>query len=730
MTNIEDILVSALMKAVTEAKAPGAVAYVGQGNDTLFWGAAGSRQIEPVTEPANKDTIYDLASLTKVVATTTAILQLREQNLLDLDTPAFKYLPIPGFDRFTLRHLLTHTSGLTSGRPYYKECTTLLEMLQRYADGGIDWEPGSRRRYSDVGFMILGQVVEMVAKQPLELYCAEHIFSPLKMENTRFKPPVEWIDRCAATEVCPWRDKLVIGEVHDENAYAVGGVAGHAGLFSTAEDLATFCRALMDGKILSHSTVDEMCKLGAVPIFPWQGHGWLLDPWSSEGQGFLPSRTAIGHTGWTGTSVWMDRETKIFCILLSNTCHPSRLHRDNRSLRSIFYEAVADILYPKHSAVHTGLDWALRNDFETIAGKRIALLTNDAATDQLGRPILDVLAMNQTINLACIYTPEHGLRRTAEAGEIVTTETSKVPVVSLYGKRREPSADELAEIDLFVVDLQDVGSRYYTYIATMKDCLSACGKAKKPVLILDRPNPVGGTIIEGPVAEKSDSLVSWGPVPVRHGLTIGEAAHFICDHVIAKPTPKILVHRADNWRRRFLFDACSLSWIAPSPNMTTPATTILYVGNCLFEGTNISEGRGTETPFEIIGAPWFDPGAILGKLNPADTLGCTLEPIEFTPRAIPGKASSPKYKDETCKGLRFRIDEPEHIRPFRLAVAILCAVRRTQNDKFKWLESFDTLAGTIALRQMIEGGKSVDQMTDMWMKAHAAFRKQRTLLYS
>ncbi|HOT51428.1 MAG TPA: serine hydrolase domain-containing protein, partial [Candidatus Hydrogenedentes bacterium] len=288
--NDRKILNEALRDAVREAKCPGAVAYIGRCGDKLFHESEGLRQIVPDRRRAEKDTIYDLASLTKVVATTTAVLMLHEEGVLDLDAPVSEYLPVPAFGRFTIRQCLTHTAGLHPGMPFYRECTTLNEMLQRYAATEPSREPGTRRVYSDVGFMILGAVVELASRDSLNGFCSRRIFRPLDMRDTAFNPPKEWADRCAATEQCAWRKRIVRGEVHDENAYAVGGVSGHAGLFSTAFDLAKFCRALLEGKLLKDNTVAAMRRIGQVPTYPWQGLGWKLDPWSGGSEGFLPSR--------------------------------------------------------------------------------------------------------------------------------------------------------------------------------------------------------------------------------------------------------------------------------------------------------------------------------------------------------------------------------------------------------------------------------------------------------
>ncbi|MCC6487374.1 MAG: DUF1343 domain-containing protein [Candidatus Hydrogenedentes bacterium] len=714
------------------SKSPGCVAYIGDLQKTYLHEASGFRQIAPASLPVQKDTPYDLASLTKVVATATALMLLHEAGQLELDRSVFHYLPIPAFEPITVRHCLTHSAGLVSGLPYYKESSTIDEMLQRYAALPLKWKPGTRWLYSDVGFMILGRIVEIAAADALDRFCANRIFTPLGMKDTRFKPDAAYAARCAATEKCPWRKKLVVGEVHDENAYAVGGVAGHAGLFSTADDLATFCRAYLSGKVLKPETLDTMMKVPQIPAWPWQGLGWQVDPWSTKNSGFLPSRTAFGHSGWTGTSLWMDRASGLFAMQLGNTCHPSRATRNNEDFRRIFYTGVAKAFYPRSTNTHSGLDRVLREDFQDLRGKKIALLTHHAAVDQLGRGILDVLALAPEVTISIVYSPEHGLRGQAEAGESVASEKAKYPIVSLYGDRKAPSKEELAGIDVFVVDLQDVGARYYTYAATMKSCMEVCAQARVPVLVLvlDRPNPVGGAVLEGPIAENTSSMVCWGAVPVRHGLTMGEIALHFQKTLFAKQRLSVSVSALDAWAPERLFPECSLPWLAPSPNIPTAHAALLYVGTCLFEGTNLNEGRGTGTPFEMFGAPWLNPKEVIAQVPAPVCAGCKLEAVEYTPVSIPGKASTPRYQDERCDGIRITVTDSAAIRPFALAVGLISAIRRTHPKEFEWGKTFDVLAGSADLRESIEKGEPVETLLARIQTPLAAYDAERPKLYA
>ncbi len=719
----------ALEAAVAASKAPGAVAYVGTPEETLFHAATGFRQLVPSQAPASIDTVYDLASLTKVVATTTALMLLRADGALDLDQPVSDFIPLPQFQVFTIRHLLTHTSGLPALKPLYRIVKSVNEMIQRISYVPLESPPGLRHMYSDLGFFLLGKLIEIAARDSLEAFCCRRIFEPLGMHSTAFNPPQTWAGRFAATEQCPWRNRMIAGEVHDEHASAVGGVAGHAGLFATAGDLARFCRGLLSGRILPEKTLLEMTRLGQVPCYPWQGLGWQLDPWSSGAGGFLPARSAFGHTGWTGTCLWMDRDTGFFGILLSNNCHPTREHRDTATLRRVFFRRLSALRYPGVANVHTGIDRVMWDNFEALRRKRTALLTNRAALTQRRRPVVLALRLDPEIQLQRLFGPEHGLRGTAEAGEQVRDELGRVPIVSLYGERKRPTRDQLAGINLFVIDLPDIGARYYTYIATMKECLIACADAGVPVRVLDRPNPTGGVVLEGPIARVTGSPVCCAPIPVRHGMTLGEMALHFRDSALGGRKLDLEVSKVDNWPRDLLFSACALPWFPPSPNMPTPETALVYLGTCLFEGTNINEGRGTKHPFLLLGAPWLDPDRMLAELDPREFAGCTLESVCYTPRAIPGKAANPRHKDESCRGIRIRVSDPAAVRAFTLVVALLRAIRKHHPESLRFEPSFDVLAGGPWLREQIEHGMPAQEVTAALSAELEAFDKTRPRLY-
>jgi len=722
-------LQAALDKAVQDARAPGAVAYVGHRDRTIFHGASGLRALMPERQRAEKDTLYDLASLTKVVCTTTSILLLHERGALDLDQPVSEFIPLPLFSRFTIRQLLCHTSGLEAFKIWYKDTSGLDAYVSRIGTLELGWPPGARRNYSDLGFILLGKVVEMAGRNSLDAFARANIFEPLGMRDTGFKPAADRWKHCAATEKCAWRGRVMQGEVHDENAYAIGGVSGHAGLFAPAADLARFCRGLIDGAVLKRETLAAATTLDIVPAYPWQGLGWKMDPWASGSEGHLPSRRAIGHTGWTGTCMWTDLEGGHFAILLSNTPHPDRGARSNRTLRQTFFKPVAAAAYPAATNAQTGLDRVVWDGFDPLKGKRVALLTNQGAVDVQGRHILDVLALDQDVEVARLFSPEHGFTGQAEAGEKVGAQRAPAPLVSLYGEQTRPTAEQLRGIQLFVVDLPDIGARYYTYMATMKACMEACAQARVPVHVLDRPNPLGGTVVEGPVATRTDSLVCSAPIPIRHGMTLGELALFYKQIDTGLRTLDLTISRVDNWPRALMAPQCSLPWVAPSPNIPTFESALLYIGTCLFEGVNLNEGRGTETPFQIIGAPWLQPERVIGALKPFEYLGCSLSAEDYTPRSIPGKSTSPAYKDTVCHGIRIAVANRDNARPFTLAYGLLRAMVQIHGRELAWRDFFDTLAGGDGLRRALQSGVDTESYLASIGPETGRFRQLRPSIY-
>ena len=705
------VLLTCLINAIHNSNAPGAVAFLGRNDEILFFDAVGKSSVIPLEEEMGKDTIFDLASLTKVIATTTAILILYQKGKLNLDDSVYRYINVPIFKKITLKHLLTHSSGLIGYEEWYKEIFSLEDILIKLSKTKLLFEPGTRHLYSDFGFMLLAHIVELISGERFDQFCQKNIFSKLNMNTTFFNVPEEYKNKCAPTEKCEWRKRIIRGEVHDEHAYAIGGIAGHAGLFSTAEDLSRFFRGMLRAYILEKNVIEEMATCKTIPDYPWQVLGWKTDPFWESIEGQLPFRSALGHTGFTGTCLWWDRVSGYYAILLSNSCHPSRKTRDNRKLRMTFYNSVSILISPEKINVHYGLDVLIKNDFKPIKKASIALFTNSSARNITGKTALDIISSTENIKLKYIFSAEHGLQLSEEAGKSDKQKNwNNIQILNIYD--REATIDwqrVLEQVDWVVVDIQDIGSRYYTYIYSLFQLMKICTQYNRKVMILDRPNPLGGDIVEGILPDEGFIReVCWGYVPIRHGLTIGESALYLKNTSSELKSLELSIIKMDGWFYDLQFPKLDLQWFPPSPNIPTFDSAFCYVGTCLFEGTNMSEGRGTPHPFQTIGAPWCNPELIVSNL-PLDLLeGFEIKPCEFMPVPIEGRATIPKYMNELCKGFQITVKNYYTAKPFKLTLELLRLMKMYHSEYFAFNNHFDRLAGTTTLRKMIEKKDSDD----------------------
>ena len=347
MRVVHDSIVRVLDRAIADSAFPGGIAVVGTRGGAVTSYAVGRIDWAPSAPVPDERTLWDLASLTKVVGMTTAMMQLVEQDRVDLDAPVVRYIPEftgPGKERVTVRHLLTHSSGLPSWRPLYKEATTADTAIAIVFATPLDTVPGARMVYSDLGAIILGKIVERVSGESLDAYLARHLFGPLGMTSTTYRPEASLRDRIAPTEFDPWRQRLVRGEVHDENAFMLGGVSGHAGLFSTAVDLSRFARMMLAGgeldgvRVVRASTIAQFTAVQD-PSLSHRALGWET-PNGQNSAGHLMSARAFGHTGFTGTSLWMDPERGTFVLLLTNRVNPSRQNTRIGMVRIALADAV------------------------------------------------------------------------------------------------------------------------------------------------------------------------------------------------------------------------------------------------------------------------------------------------------------------------------------------------------------------------------------------------------
>lgn len=357
--------------------------------------------------------------------------------------------------------------------------------------------------------------------------------------------------------------------------------------------------------------------------------------------------------------------------------------------------------------VRIGDEVLIGKHLDLLADKRIGIICNHTSVLPNGTHIVDTL-MHLGINVTTLFGPEHGIRGMAADGEKIEGSVdarSGLPVYSLYGKTKKPTAEMLANVDVLLFDIQDVGARFYTYASTMAYAMEAAAENQKKMIILDRPNPINGVDVEGPVLDTSlKSFVGMFPIPIRHGLTLGELANMIAgEKWIGKHSnAELIVIPMEQWEREMWFDETGLPWVAPSPNMKTLSTATVYPGMCLFEGTNITEGRGTPKPFEYIGAPWINGDTAASALNGLRISGVQFESIEFTPASDSVSAPNPKFKNEECGGVYIRILDRSKFRPVVTAMKMLSVIRELYGDTLQFRSaSFDQLAGVPDARRIL-----------------------------
>lgn len=708
-------------KTIASGGCPGAVVLVLHENRVVYRKAFGNRAVQPAFEPMTVDTIFDLASLTKPIAAGTSIWQLIEANKLRHTDYVAKHWPefaVNGKEEVTVEQCLMHLTGLTADNAIGDYAGGKAKSFEAIANLKLEVKPGTRFKYSDVGFLVLGNLVERITKSPLDEYAAANIFTPLGMQDTGYRVPASKLGRVAPTGK---RDGAVIrGAVHDPRAHAIGGVAGHAGLFGTADDLAIYARMLLnngmhDGKqILSPSAVRLFTSGRLVPPSGKRSSGWDVATGFSaprgsafrEGEGF-------GHTGFTGTSMWVDPGTKTAIIILTNRVHPDdkgNVTELRRTIGTIVGEAVGA------GAILPGIDVLREDKFASLQGKRIGLVTNHTGKALDGTPTIDLLASATGVKLVALFSPEHGIR--GELDEKVgdgKDEKTGLPVYSLYGERRKPTAEQLKGVDVLVYDIQDIGCRFYTYISTLGLVLEAAKENNLPVLVLDRPNPLGGLAIDGPMRDQvKDSFIAYHDLPLRHGMTVGELARMFNKE--RGWNVKLDVVEVKNWRRGDTFETTGLPWRNPSPNMRHLTAAFVYPGVGLLETTNLSVGRGTERPFEWIGAPYVDGRALAVELNRRKLPGVAFIAVERTP-------TSSVHKDKRCGGVDILVTDWSKLESVALGLHLADALRKTTPG---WeTKNLNRLLVHKATFDDLAAGKPVAEIVAGYRDGLAAFRTRR-----
>ncbi|MGD1023545.1 MAG: serine hydrolase [Candidatus Sulfotelmatobacter sp.] len=752
-----------IQQAIHDQQIPGAVLIVGHDGHVIYRKAYGWRALEPRRELMTLDTIFDLASLTKVIVTAPAVMQLVEQGKIRLNDPIAKYLPEfgqNGKEDITLRQLLTHYSGLEPDLDL-KTVWEGKETAYRMAFAAILQDPpGSRFSYSDINFIVLGALVERISGETLDEYATRHIFVPLKMTHTRFVPTAAWRAKIAPTQYDE-NEHMLRGVVHDPTARRMGGVAGQAGLFSTADDLAKFAQALLNGGggILSPLSVEKMTRPEQPPTAPvLRGFGWDIDSPFSTNRGTLLPVGGYGHTGFTGTSMWIDPTTQTYIILLTNAVHP-RGKENAIALRSKVATAVAAALpltisekeslrwqsitgyneaqsAARHMSARngngkTGVDVLEDHGFDVlqVAGrkKRIGLLTNQTGVDADGRRTIDVLAHAPGVSLDAIFSPEHGVTGTLDTTDVNNSKDAATgtPVYSVYGAKdaaRRPALDLMKDLDAVVIDIQDAGVRFYTYETTLGYFLEAASQAGVEVIVLDRPDPITGAFVQGPVSDAGhESFTNYWTVPVRHGMTMGELAKMF--NAERNINARLTVVPMDGWQRGDWFDSTGLAWVNPSPNLRSVTEAGLYPGVGLIEGTNVSVGRGTDTPFELVGAPWVKSRELAAYLNARGIAGVRFVPVTFTP-------STSNYAGQKCEGVNVVLTERSALDGPELGIELAAALRKLYPADFK-MERMTELLVNQATYDGLVAGEDPRRIAQDWQEGLDKFQlvRQKYLIY-
>ncbi len=957
--------------AIAKHQLPGAVVAIGHGGEIVFHQAYGNRKLdgEPgldgkpsPAEPMTEDTIFDMASLTKCIVTTTAVMQLYEQGKIDLDAPIERYLPDfnpthdPQRTQVTLRLLLTHFSGeapdINLKDAWGLATPDKAEGIHRALTNPLAGSPGTKMVYSDINFILLGALVEKLSGQRLDDYARERIFQPLGMQSTRYLPfdracgantlgaavigehetrscstgtwsPLGLGSRTAPTAhddegtaaTNPDFNHLLRGTVHDPTTRRMGGVAGHAGVFSTAHDMSLFAQALLDRyagrpsmfplqrktlmlmtmpqqpghtpfQVGQHFRADQSAnktgapssataspspKVGsqnpappphpllspnypAIKDQPLRGFGWDIDSGYSKPRGHILPIGGFGHTGFTGTSLWLDPGSDTFILLLSNAIHPhagaaisnlrgevasaaalalglypdqiassrpkaegrsgetpvfapaqahaapddlTQLHRPTPpaspdtatedvpptktprahfSLASYSPPRATSPNAPRHAQsphthtnneqqtkdneklpVQTGIDILESTHFAALAHLsapnqplRLALLTNQTGLDSTGRRTVDILATDlpKTISnakLVTLFSPEHGIFGQQDTEHLTgeTDPTTGLHVTSLYGAHdvdRRPSHDQLKDLDAVLIDLQDAGLRCFTYETVLGYFLEAAATERTQfqhdlhILVLDRPNPLGGLAVAGPTSDPgAESYINYMPIPLQHGLTFGELARYIntAKHLNASLT----VVQMQGWHRDQMFDETGLPWTPPSPNLHTSTAATVYPATSMLELTNLSVGRGTSLAFEVFGAdpataPWFNAQAVINALLPCRNAKFT---FEIVPVSVPEDRNRYPGHGHTFPAVHIVFTTPDARIGFdgpALGAQLLSTLHKLYPFQFQ-LDKATRLVANHATVDALARGDDPKTIAASWQPGLEQFRnaRQSSLLY-
>jgi uncharacterized protein YbbC (DUF1343 family) len=730
LTEIDRIVEEGLAKG----NMPGAVVLIGRHGGIAYRKAYGQKRLVPEQSPMTVDTVFDMASITKPMATATSIMKLIEEGKLGLDDPVSKYIPEfaeKGKEVITIRDLLTHQSGLVADNSIKDYQGTPEESYKNIYK--LDFNAPHRTKfiYSDVNFITLGKLVEVISGKDVNEFARATFYEPLGMTESGYLPDDDLKKRAAPTE--KREDKWMQGEVHDPRAYALGGVAGHAGLFSTAQDIAVYAQMMLNAgeyggvRVLKPETVKLMTTPNPLPGGRGRrGLGWDMRTAYSINRGDRLSDQAYGHGGFTGTVLWVDPELDLFFVFLSNRVHPNGKGLVNPlagRIASVLATAITDQEVPGPKVL-TGLDVLRRDRFQALKGRKIALITNQTGIAYDWASEVTLLHETKELELKVLFSPEHGFQGKLDQSNIGNTrdEATGLPVFSLYGETRTPTTESLAGLDTIVFDIQDIGARYYTYPSTMANAMQAAAKQGLKFVVLDRPNPINGVDVEGPILEDGkQSFVGFHTLPVRHGMTVGELATMYKEE--KELTLDLQVIKCEGWKRSDYYDATGLPWVNPSPNMRNLSEALLYPGIGMVEYTNLSVGRGTDRPFELFGAPWLDGVKFAAALNAAKLEGVRFVPVKFTPTAA-------KFPKQECQGVDIIVTDRLKLKPVRMGFTIIQILRRDYPNDWK-PEGLEKLLLNQAALDALLAGKTpleVEALNDEAMNTFLR-RRQTFLLY-
>lgn len=759
-----------MSQGIEQHNLPGAVVEIGHNGHVVFRKAYGERSLEPQREAMTVDTIFDMASLTKPLMTAASVMQLFEQGKFRFNDPVSKYLPefgANGKQDITIRQLLTHYSGLPPDLSLAEPWEGKAEAFRRAFAVAPATPAGIRFVYSDINFIVLGALVEKLSGMPEDEYVQRNLIAPLGLKHTRYVPPAEWLNHIAPTQY--EYGVMLRGVVHDPTARRMGGVAGHAGLFSTADDVSVYAQNLLDRLAgrpsrfpLSRAVLMKM----VTPEQPatgtsLRGFGWDIESPYSSNRGEIFPVGSFGHTGFTGTSLWVDPSSDSYVIVLANSVHPNG-HGATVALRASIASAAAVALgivpdqgklsakltgyneslsgmrhwIARNADVKTGIDVLEANNFaelHALAKKhggnlQIGLLTNQSGVDAEGHRTIDILAHASGIELKTLFSPEHGISGTQDTEKIgnTTDAATGLPVISLYGStdaQRRPPLDAMRSLDAVVIDLQDAGVRLYTYETVVDYFLEAAAKTGTQIIVLDRPNPINGSFVQGPLSDADDrSYVHYISLPIRHGMTMGELArYFNNERDLHAP---LTVVKMQNWQRGDWYDSTGLTWINPSPNLRSLDEATIYPALGSVESTNISVGRGTDTPFEIFGAPWVNGRELARSLNKRFLPGVRFLPEDFTP------AKPYPYAGELCHGVRVIVLDRNVLDAPELGIVIASMLHKFYPQNFK-IEHMNALLANRHVMEELTSGVDASKIADDWRDSLQEFevKRQKVLLY-